>query len=38
MAAAGITLGETYPAPIVEHGEARSRALAAYDVVKRAPR
>lgn len=38
LAAAGVTLGETYPAPIVDHGEARSRALAAYDVVKRAPR
>jgi deoxyribodipyrimidine photo-lyase len=38
LAAAGVTLGETYPAPIVEHDEARSRALAAYAVVKRAPR
>ncbi|MCX6373681.1 MAG: deoxyribodipyrimidine photo-lyase [Actinobacteria bacterium] len=35
LAAAGITLGEGYPAPIVDHGEARSRALAAYDVVRR---
>ena len=38
LAQAGVTLGETYPAPIVDHGEARSRALAAYDVVKNAPR
>jgi deoxyribodipyrimidine photo-lyase len=34
LADAGVRLGETYPAPIVEHGEARSRALAAYEVVK----
>ena len=26
----GVTLGETYPPPIVDHGEARARALAAY--------
>jgi len=38
LAAAGVTLGETYPVPIVDHGEARSRALAAYEVVKGAPR
>ena len=38
LAAAGVTLGETYPGPIVDHGEARSRALAAYDVVRSAPR
>ena len=38
LAPAGVTLGETYPAPIVDHGEARSRALAAYDVVRNAPR
>jgi len=37
LAAAGVTLGETYPRPIVDHGEARSRALAAYDVVKNRP-
>jgi deoxyribodipyrimidine photo-lyase len=29
LAAARVTLGETYPAPIVEHGEVRFRALAA---------
>ena len=34
LAAAGITLGETYPAPIVDHGEARLRALAAYEAVR----
>ena len=27
---AGVTLGETYPAPIVDHAEARERALAMY--------
>lgn len=27
---AGVTLDETYPSPIVDHGEARERALAAY--------
>ena len=35
LAAAGVTLGETYPAPIVDHGEARLRALAAYDAVRK---
>jgi deoxyribodipyrimidine photo-lyase len=30
LAAAGITLGETYPEPIVDHKAARARALAAY--------
>ena len=34
LADAGVRLGETYPAPIVDHGEARSRALAASEVVK----
>ncbi len=32
---AGIRLGETYPHPLVDHGEARQRALAAYDQMKR---
>jgi len=32
---AGVTLGETHPDPIVDHGEARQRALAAYDVLKK---
>ena len=30
LAAAGITLGKTYPEPIVDHKAARARALAAY--------
>jgi deoxyribodipyrimidine photo-lyase len=29
-AAAGVTLGETYPEPIVDHAAARARALAAF--------
>ena len=31
---AGVTLGKTYPKPIVDHGEARQRALEAYATVK----
>ena len=31
---AGVTLGEDYPEPIVDHGQARDRALAAYQDVK----
>lgn len=31
---AGIHLGQTYPKPIVDHAEARKRALAAYESVK----
>lgn len=31
---AGITLGDTYPAPIVDHKFARARALAAYETLK----
>lgn len=34
LAAAGVRLGETYPAPIVDHKAARERALDGYDVVK----
>ena len=34
LAAAGVTLGESYPESIVDHGEARLRALAAYDQVR----
>ena len=30
LAAAGVTLGETYPVPIVDHAEQRDRALAMY--------
>lgn len=33
--AAGVTLGEDYPNPIVVHKEARERALAAYQQIKR---
>ncbi len=33
---AGVRLGETYPAPIVDHAEARKIALAAYEDVKAA--
>jgi deoxyribodipyrimidine photo-lyase len=32
--AAGVRLGETYPRPIVDHGQARGRALEAYQQVK----
>lgn len=31
LARAGVRLGETYPRPIVDHGTARRRALAAYE-------
>ncbi|MFO7609879.1 MAG: deoxyribodipyrimidine photo-lyase [Candidatus Krumholzibacteriia bacterium] len=34
LAAAGVTLGRTYPAPIVDHAEARARTLAAWDRLK----
>ncbi len=30
LRAAGVTLGDTYPRPIVDHAEARTRALAAF--------
>ncbi len=30
LAAAGVTLGEAYPEPIVDHKAGRERALAAY--------
>lgn len=33
---AGVTLGDTYPLPIVDHKEARERALAAYKAVQKA--
>ena len=33
---AGVELGETYPDPIVDHSEAREKALSAYDKVKKA--
>lgn len=31
LARAGVRLGETYPRPVVDHGAARRRALAAYE-------
>jgi deoxyribodipyrimidine photo-lyase len=31
LASAGVRLGETYPAPIIDHARARQRALAAYE-------
>ncbi|MEQ8195294.1 MAG: FAD-binding domain-containing protein, partial [Rhodospirillales bacterium] len=31
---AGVTLGETYPKPIVDHAVARRRALEAFEAVK----
>ena len=34
LAAAGIILGETYPHPIVDHGEARTAALGGYRGIK----
>lgn len=34
--AAGVALGETYPAPIVDHAAARRQALAGYEAVKSA--
>ncbi|MFC5496074.1 cryptochrome/photolyase family protein [Caenimonas terrae] len=35
LAAAGVTLDQTYPAPIVAHDEARERTLQRYSVVKK---
>lgn len=32
--AAGVRLGETYPAPMVDHGMARERALEAYQTIR----
>ncbi|HTO30664.1 MAG TPA: deoxyribodipyrimidine photo-lyase [Pararhizobium sp.] len=34
LTGAGVTLGETYPKPLVDHAKARDRALAAYGNVK----
>jgi deoxyribodipyrimidine photo-lyase len=34
LAAAAVTLGRTYPEPIVDHATARARAIAAYDAVR----
>lgn len=35
LADAGVTLGKTYPHPIVDHAQARQRALAALDTIKK---
>lgn len=35
LADAGVTLGRTYPRPIVDHPEARTRALDAYKTIQR---
>lgn len=35
LSAAGVTLGKTYPAPLVDHAVARNRALEAYKEIKR---
>jgi deoxyribodipyrimidine photo-lyase len=32
---AGVTLGETYPEPLIEHAQARQRALAAFERLKK---
>lgn len=34
LAKAGIVLGKDYPEPIVDHGDARKRALAAFEKIK----
>lgn len=34
LSQAGVRLGETYPAPIVDHGQARARALDAYAAMR----
>ena len=38
LEAAAIRLGDTYPLPIVDHAEARKRALDAYDVIRKSPK
>ncbi len=35
LGAAGVVLGQTYPAPIVDHAQAREETLARYAVVKK---
>jgi len=34
LAKAGVVLGQDYPEPIVDHGEARKKALAAFEKIK----
>ena len=36
LASAGVDLGKTYPRPIIDHGDGRARALAAYAKVRNA--
>ena len=38
LRAAGVTLGRDYPEPIIDHAFARRRALAAFDVMRKANR
>jgi deoxyribodipyrimidine photo-lyase len=35
LASAGLSLGRDYPAPIVDHAQARADTLARYAVVKK---
>ena len=35
LASAGITLGKTYPQPVIDHAKGRERALAAYATIRR---
>ncbi|MBA4210217.1 MAG: deoxyribodipyrimidine photolyase, partial [Parvibaculum sp.] len=35
LAKAGIALGKSWPEPIVDHGRARARALAAYEEIRK---
>jgi deoxyribodipyrimidine photo-lyase len=35
LAAAGVVLGADYPAPIVDHADARERAIATYRAARR---
>lgn len=34
LKSAGVILGQTYPSPIVDHGQARNRALAAFQTIQ----
>jgi deoxyribodipyrimidine photo-lyase len=36
LSSAGVTLGKTYPQPIIDHKTGRARALAAYATVRNA--
>jgi deoxyribodipyrimidine photo-lyase len=37
LQAAGVVIGQTYPAPLVDHAEAREKTLERYAVVKKKP-